>query len=399
MGVTEVSHRSSTFQQVVDDAEASLRQLLGIGDNFAILFTQGGGTEQFSATALNLMARHAKTYPEYWNKQAAAAGSSTSRVRGPPADYAISGSWSAKAFKEAARLSFNSHAAFDSRKDVPGSNGRFGAIPPVEQWRLSPTDDVPPAFLYYCDNETVDGVEFGAGSSPGGFPVESLPASYLEKVPLVADMSSNILSRRIPHLDKHALIFFGAQKNVGPSGVTIIIIRKDMIVDPDESTIRDAGGPLIPTTLVYKNLLDNKSMYNTPPMFSIYVSGLVFKDLLENGGGVQGAEQRSAEKSKMVHDVLEQSEGLYVATVPQKDVRSRMNVTFRICSTEGKQDDALEAAFVKFCAKRGIMQVKGHRSVGGIRTSLYNAVTVEQTKKLVDAMLEFAKEVNAGSAK
>ncbi len=391
MGITEVSHRSSTFQKVCDHAEAALRQLLNIPDSYAVLFTQGGGTEQFSATVLNLMARHAKLYPDAW-RQSQQSGSSG--VRGPKADYAISGSWTAKAFKEASRLGFDPHAVFDSRKDGENANGKFGSIPPVSQWRLSDTSGAaPPAFLYYCDNETVDGVEFGSDAT--GFPVEELPAEYLEKVPLVADMSSNILSRRIPHLEKHALIFFGAQKNVGPSGVTVVIVRKELVVDPDDKLVREVGGPAIPTTLVYKNLVDNKSLYNTPPMFSIYVSGLVFQDLLDNGGGVLAAEQRSREKAKLVYDFIDGSDGLYVGTVKQKDVRSRMNVTFRVCKA-GQPDDALEAAFVKLCAAKGIQQVKGHRSVGGIRTSLYNAVTVEQTRVLVQAMKEFAEQVKQG---
>ncbi|KDN52706.1 PLP-dependent transferase [Tilletiaria anomala UBC 951] len=428
MGVTEISHRSSTFQKIVEEAEQDLRQLLGISDEFAVFFTQGGGTEQFSAVALNLMARHMAKYPKYWQRQqasiakaAAAAtgadGPSQLRPCGPPADYAISGSWSAKASKEASRLGFDSRAVFDSRKDVEGSQGKFGAIPPVHTWRLSPissTDDgvdAPPAFLYYCDNETVDGVEYNFpsndtsdGGGKRGFPVDALPASYVANVPLVADMSSNILSRRIPHLSSHALIFFGAQKNVGPSGVTIVIVKRQFIVDPDEA-LRAAGlwsAPRIPTTLVYKNLLDNSSLYNTPPMFSIYVSGLVFKDLLQPAhGGVHGAEERSEQKAHAMYSLIDSSL-VFVPTVRQKEVRSRMNVTFRLQrppqsgGAAAGPDEQLEAAFVKACAAAGIVQVKGHRSVGGIRTSLYNAVTLEQTDKLVQVMRDFAAQVEAG---
>lgn len=392
MGITEISHRSSTFQAIVDKAEADLRSLLGIGDEFAVLFTQGGGTEQFSATALNLMARHAQQYPDFWRKQAdqpRVAGKR--RVRGPPADYAISGSWSAKAFKEATRLGFDAKAVFDSRK-APGAEGKFGAIPEPASWTLSPHDEVPPAFLYYCDNETVDGVEYNfQADGKQGFCVGDIPTAYLEKVPLVADMSSNILSRPIPDLERHALIFFGAQKNVGPPGVTILIVRRDLVVDPDAAICQEVDLPAIPTTLVYKNLLDNKSLYNTPSMFSIYVSGLVFEDLLKNRGGVTGAGERSAQKSEAVYSTLD-ALPIYRPTVASKQARSRMNITFRIVGADGKPDEVLEAAFVKACTAKAITQVKGHRSVGGIRTSLYNAVTVEHAERLVSVLKDFAAQ-------
>lgn len=374
MGLTELSHRSGTFKIVIESAESNLRQLLRIPDDYAVLFTQGGGTEQFSATALNLIAHHAAKNPDY---VASHGGKS------PPIDYAITGSWSSKAYKESQRLGFTVNTAVDSRK-ATGSDGKFGIIPPVSQWNLSNVKDQP-AMLYYCDNETVDGVEF---PSPG-FPISDLPKEYRENVPIVADCSSNILSRPID-IASHSIVFFGAQKNVGPSGVTVVIIKKSLLdVHPDQGVPH--GGPRIPTTLVYKNLADNASLYNTPPMFSIHVSGLVFAHLLKNEGGVQGAEQRSREKSQLVYALLDAQDSIFIPTVKQPSARSRMNVTFRIGAQRGATtpDDAVEDKFVKYCQKHDIYQVKGHRSVGGIRTSLYNAVTVEQVQKLEKVMRDF----------
>ncbi|KAE8216670.1 hypothetical protein CF327_g182 [Tilletia walkeri] len=374
MGVTEISHRSSAFKTIIDKAEADLRALLDIPDSYAVLFQQGGGTEQFSATALNLLAAHAVRNPDY---------QSAGQAQGPPADYAITGSWSAKAYKEAQRLGIRAHAVIDARK-LPDSNGKFGSIPALTEWNFSKAEDKP-AFLYYCDNETVDGVEY---ASPG-FPIDQLPEDYRKSVPIIADCSSNILSRPID-IRAHAIVFFGAQKNVGPSGVTVVIVRRDLIVDPDQGVPH--GGPRIPVTLVYKNSADNSSLYNTPPMFSIYTSGLVFADLLNKKGGVQGAAERSATKSGLVYNAIDASQGIFVPTVRQPDVRSRMNVTFRICGADGSPSDELETAFVKACAEKDIQQVKGHRSVGGIRTSLYNAVTVEQVQVLVGVMEAFVKK-------
>jgi phosphoserine aminotransferase len=375
MGLTELSHRSATFQRVLSAAEADLRSLLAVPDDYAVLFMQGGGTEQFSATALNLLAAHAVAHPDYVAQHPA----------GPPCDYAVSGSWTAKAISEAKRLGANARAVFDARK-LPGADGRFGAIPPVAEWQLSAAEEKP-AMLYYCDNETVDGVEY---ASPG-FPIAELPQAYRESVPLVADCSSNILSRPID-VAAHAIVFFGAQKNVGPAGVTVVIVRRSLIAEhPDKGVAH--GGPRIPTTLVYKQHADNGSLYNTPPMFAIYASGLVFADLLRNRGGVTGAASRADMKSGAVYDVIASSNGLFQPTVRQADVRSRMNICFRVCGADGAPSEARETAFVARCKEAGIEQVKGHRSVGGIRTSLYNAVTPEQTLVLVDVMKAFVKEM------
>lgn len=379
MGLTELSHRSGTFKKVVESAEADLRALLNIPQDFAILFQQGGGTEQFAATALNLLAHHATENPEYIEQH---------NGTGPPCDYLVTGSWTSKAFKEAKRLGVNANMAVDARKH---NDGRFGVVPPVDQWQLSDVQEKP-AMLYYCDNETVDGVEFPMP----GFPVEGLPEAYRKTVPLVADCSSNILSRPID-VAAHTIVFFGAQKNVGPSGVTIVIAKRSLF-DKDPDLGVPHGGPRIPSTLAYKNAIDNASLYNTPPMFSIYTSALVFHDLLHNKGGVQGAAQRAERKSSSIYKIIDDSQGVYQATVTQPSARSRMNITFRIGRPgTNKPDGALEDAFVQACAARGITQVKGHRSVGGIRTSLYNAVTEEQTAVLEDVMKQFAQQIRSGS--
>lgn len=379
MGLTELSHRSSTFQSVVERAEADVRALLQVPSEYVVLFQQGGGTEQFAATALNLLAHHAIQHPRYIDEHGG---------QGPPCDYVITGSWTSKAYKEAKRLGVNAHVALDARQH---NHGQFGVIPGVEEWHVSAVEDKP-AMLYYCDNETVDGVEF---PSPG-FPLHELPEAYRTSVPLVADCSSNILSRPID-IAAHAIVFFGAQKNVGPPGVTVVLARQSLFAcDPDQGIPH--GGPRIPATLAYKNAMDHRSLYNTPPMFSIYAAGLVFADLLYNKGGLQGAAARAVQKSGAVYRVMDASGGVYVPTVRQASARSRMNITFRIHrpGQEAKPDDKLEEAFVQACAQRGITQVKGHRSVGGIRTSLYNAVTVEQTHVLVDVMQAFADKVRHG---
>lgn len=379
MGLIELSHRSGTFKKVIEKAESDLRSLLDIPEDYCVLFQQGGGTEQFSATALNLLAHHAIANPDYVSKHNGAT---------PPCDYVVTGSWTAKAIKEAKRLGINAKLAVDARQH---NDGKFGVIPPVSQWTLSDAKADQPAMLYYCDNETVDGVEF---PSPG-FPIQDLPEEYRKNVPIVADCSSNILSRPID-VRAHSIIFFGAQKNVGPSGVTVVIAKRSLFnVDPDQGVPN--GGPRIPCTLAYKNAIDNGSLYNTPPMFSIYTSGLVFADLLNNKGGVKGATERAKAKSEAVYKVIDESKGIFKPTVKQATARSRMNVTFRICQAgKDEPDSSLEDEFVKRCSAKGIEQVKGHRSVGGIRTSLYNAVSVEQTQLLVSVMEDFAQQIRQG---
>lgn len=363
MGVTELSHRSSTFKKLLSQAEADLRTLLDIPQEYAVLFLQGGGTEQFSATLLNLLALYASK--------------NRGRATPPPVDYVLTGTWSNKAVKEAHRLTSRVNVVCDIRPTIQDPSA---SIPAPETWKLSSLDDAP-AMLYYCDNETIDGFEM-----PMDF-IQRLPKEYRERVPIVADCSSNILSRPID-VRAHSLIFFGAQKNIGPSGTTIVIVRRDLVVDPD--AVEASYLMPLPTTLVYKHYMDNDSLYNTPPMFPIYISSLVFKKLLDDGG-IKAAQERAETKSKMVYDALEAYPTVYKPTVAHAHTRSHMNLTFRILDKNtGSPSEEAEAQFVALCAEHHILQVKGHRSVGGIRTSLYNAVTIEQAQCLVDVLHKFA---------
>jgi len=365
IGVTELSHRSSTFKNLIVQAENDLRSLLDIPTEYAILFLQGGGTEQFSATLLNLLAAHAAKH----NGQGGA----------PPVDYVVSGAWSGKAYKEARRLYEPVRQVVDLRKNIGDTNQ---PIPAPSSWNLSSIDENP-AMLYYCDNETIDGFEF-----PPDF-IQQLPEEYRQRVPIVADCSSNILSRPID-IRSHAVVFFGAQKNVGPSGVTVVIVRRDLVVDTD--AVQQSYYPRIPTTMVYKNAMDNGSLYNTPPIFPIYVSGLVFRKLVEEGG-VARAQERARTRAKFVYDELEQHPTVFKPTVAHADFRSKMNLTFRILDTNtGEPSETEEARFVKLCDENKVVQVKGHRSVGGIRISLYNASTLEMAQKVVSLMEQFIQK-------
>ncbi|MBW0466202.1 hypothetical protein O181_005917 [Austropuccinia psidii MF-1] len=365
MGLIELSHRSKTFQNLNLDTQNDLRSLLGVPENFEILFMQGGGLLQFSCAVMNLLNRFRldrRTKPE-------------DVVR---ADYLITGSWSAKAAAEATRLGCLVNVVADSRHFSSDSKS-FTSIPDPKSWKLSHADQPSsaPAFLFYCDNETVNGVEM---ASPG-FPISSLPQFY-QDVPLVADMSSNILSRKIPYdlWKRLGIVFAGAQKNMGPSGLTIAIVRQDLIIDLDQAL--PYGGLRVPAMLSYKNMAEHQSLYNTPPMFSIYVSGLVFKDLLKKGG-IEQIEQINYAKAKILYQVIDGSQGFYVNNI-QSSARSRMNVVFRC-----QGGVSVEEKFIAEAEKIGIKQVKGHRSVGGIRASLYNAVTLENVNSLCKFMLEF----------
>lgn len=364
MGVTELSHRSSTFQALLTKAEEDLRALLDIPPEYAVLFLQGGGTEQFSATLLNLLAAHTSKHG--------------AQSTPPPVDYVVTGAWSNKAVKEARRLHSRVNIACDLRSRHGDASA---ATPAVDEWKLSPLEDKP-AMFYYCDNETIDGYEM-----PRDF-LKSLPEDYRKSVPIVADCSSNVLSRPID-VRAHAIIYFGAQKNIGPSGLTMAIVRRDLVVDPD-SLPADYRAP-IPTTLVYKNQVDNGSLYNTPPMFPIYVSSLVFAKLLKEGG-VAESDRVAKAKSDLLYQTLLAHPQVFKPVIAHEHVRSRMNVTFRVLDkATGEVSPDAEDRLVKHCAAARILQVKGHRSVGGIRTSIYSAVTLEQVKKVAEVLDQFAQ--------
>ncbi|XP_062124477.1 probable phosphoserine aminotransferase [Drosophila sulfurigaster albostrigata] len=326
ISVMEMSHRSSNYAKIHDLAIADLRELLNIPKNYKVLLMQGGGTGQFAAVAMNLI------------------GSTGT------ADYVITGSWSSKAAKEAAQ--------YGKVNAVLPKFDKYVDVPRQEEWKLDPNA----SYVYYCDNETVEGVEFDFIPEVGN-------------VPLACDMSSNFLSRPFD-VSKFGLIFAGAQKNIGPAGVTIIIVREDLI---------GKHLKLTPSVLNFELMDKNNSLLNTPPTFGIYVMGLVLQWIKRNGG-VAGMSQLANAKSKLIYDIINSSNGFYYCPVESR-VRSHMNVPFRIGSAAG--NDALEKEFLAKAEAEGMIQLKGHRSVGGIRASIYNAVTLDETQKLAKLMLAF----------
>jgi len=340
IGLTELSHRSSHFQNLVKDAESDLRTLLEIPDNFDVVFLQGGGLSQFAMVPMNLVSA--------WKLKNASSQS-------PRLDYVVSGSWSHKACGEARRLGYDVNVVVDGRA-LSDDKKTFGThlLPDESQWSWqdpspstsSSSSSSLPAFVYYCSNETVNGIEI---------PPPRLPEHYKD-VPIVADMSSNIASRSIPWKGNNfGLIYAGAQKNLGPAGCTIVIVRKDLVADPDQAVAY--GGDRIPAMMSYKSHVDSGSLYNTPPMFSIYVCSLVFKYLLELGG-VAKIDEVNEMKARSVYAAIDESEGFYSARVVE-GFRSRMNVCFGVPGQDGQR----ETRFIAEADKAGIKQIKGHRWV------------------------------------
>ncbi|KAM7360263.1 phosphoserine aminotransferase [Cochliomyia hominivorax] len=327
ISVMEMSHRSSTYDKIHKGAINTLRELLNVPDNYQILFMQGGGTGQFAAVCMNLIRRTGT------------------------ADYAVTGTWSSKAAKEATQ--------YGKVNLVLPKFSKYTTIPRLNTWNLDPNA----SYVYYCDNETVDGVEFDF--------VPEIPGD----VPLVCDMSSNFLSRMVD-VKRYGVIFAGAQKNIGPSGTTVIIIREDLLGHHIKET---------PSILNFSLMAKNESLLNTPPTFGIYVMSLIFQWIKRNGG-VEGMSKNSTIKSKLIYNVIDKSNGFFYCPV-DVNVRSRMNIPFRIGSAQG--NESLEKTFLAKAESEGMIQLKGHRSVGGIRASLYNAVTIEETQKLANLMLKF----------
>ncbi|GJJ12417.1 hypothetical protein Clacol_006659 [Clathrus columnatus] len=366
IGITELSHRSKEFGALVKRLESSIREQLNVPSSHSILFTQGGGSGQFSAVVLNLLARHRLLYPDLSNDD---------RVM----DYVVTGSWSKKALEEAKRLGGGRvNVVVDGRQSSKDGKS-FDNIPSYDRWSISPN----PAFIYYCENETVDGVQFSSDpTSHQAFPHHLIhnPSTTC----LVADFSSSFMSRPIPYLANHALIYAGAQKNIGPSGLTILIIRQDLLVDTDAAA--KLGANPVPYTMAYKTLSDNNSLYNTPPMFSIYVAALVLEQLKAKGS-LQYLEKVNREKAGLLYATLQEGERRGIVKIKVKEgSRSWMNVTFEILG--GTEKEFLEGA-----EQRGFRQLKGHRSVGGIRVSLYNAITLEQVQRLAEYLHEFYESV------
>ena len=325
MSVMEMSHRSKTFAQIIEDAESDLRDLLSIPDEYAVLFLQGGASQQFAAIPMNMM------------------------LDGK-ADYIVSGSWSKKAFKEAQLFG-------DAQCIASSEDGNFSYIPDCSDLPIREDAD----YVYICENETIYGTKYHELPNTKG------------KV-LVADVSSCFLSEPAD-ITKYGVMYGGVQKNIGPAGVAIDIIRKDLI---KEETL-----PNTPTMLKWKTQYDNDSLYNTPPAYGIYICGLVFK-WLKAQGGLEAMKKRNEEKAQLLYDFLDQSK-LFKGTARKED-RSIMNVPF----VTGDAD--LDAKFVAEAKAAGIESIKGHRSVGGMRASIYNAMPREGVEALVAFMEKFEKE-------
>jgi phosphoserine aminotransferase len=325
MSILEISHRSKTFEAILDQAIADARELAGIPANYHVLFLQGGASLQFSMVPMNLL------------------------TTGQPADYIVTGSWGQKAVKEAKKVGpVNVAATLEAEN--------FKRLPKADEIRLTPNA----AYVHFTSNETIHGVEF-----------EAEPA--VADVPLVCDTSSDMFSRPID-VSKYALIYAGAQKNLGPSGVTLVILREDMLARSPAA---------LATMLNYNTHAKEKSLYNTPPCFAIYTFGLVMKWLKANGG-LAGIAERNARKAGKLYAEIDRT-GFYRGHA-QKDCRSNMNVTFRLPSED------LEAEFVKQSKANGMDGLKGHRSVGGLRASIYNAFPEEGVDALVAFMREFEKK-------
>jgi phosphoserine aminotransferase len=325
MSVMEVGHRGKEFGSILSSAEQDLRDLMNIPSNYKILFLQGGAHLQFSMIPLNLLAGKAS------------------------ADYINTGEWSKKGIEEAKKFGKVNVAASSADKN-------FSYIPAFDQWKPDPSA----AYLHYTTNETIGGLEFNWLPRVGD-------------VPLVADMSSNILSREYD-VSKFGLIYAGAQKNIGPAGICVVIVREDLL---------GKAAPNTPTMLDYKIHADNGSMYNTPPTYGIYISGLVFQWLKRNGG-VSAMEKVNIAKSTLLYDAIDRSSGFYNCPVAHSD-RSRMNVAFTLKNAD------LDAEFLKQAEAQGLLQLKGHRSVGGMRASIYNAMPLQGVQVLAGFMQDFCK--------
>ncbi len=323
MSVMEMSHRGSEYMSIQAEAEKDLRELLAVPANYKVLFLQGGATTQFAAIPMNLL--RGKT----------------------SADYVNTGEWAKKAIKEAKIFCKVNIAASSEDKN-------FTYAPPQAAWQLSKDA----AYVHVCTNETIGGVEFNWIPETGD-------------VPLVADMSSHILSRPVD-VSRYGMIYAGAQKNIGPAGLAIVIVREDLLGQTLPGT---------PMMLDYKVQADNESMLNTPPTYSVYIAGLTFQ-WLKRGGGLAAIERLNIAKSKLIYDLIDGGD-FYRSPVAISD-RSRMNIPFTL------RDEKLDDAFLKGAKQNGMLQLKGHRSVGGMRASIYNAMPLAGVTSLVEYMRDFA---------
>jgi phosphoserine aminotransferase len=328
MGVMEMSHRGKEFIAIHADAESRLRRLLAVPPEFHILFMQGGGLGENAIVPMNLS-------------------------RGGAVDVVVTGSWSEKSLKEAGKYA-------DAQAAASNATDGYAAIPPVESWQLRPEA----AYVHLCSNETIHGVEF-----------QTLPdlAARGCQAPLVVDCSSHILSRPMDW-SKIGLAFAGAQKNIGPAGVTLVFVRDDLL---------SQALSICPSAFNYKTVADAGSMYNTPPTYGIYIAGLVFQ-WVEQQGGVAEMERRAIEKASLLYQCLERSQGFYRNPVAP-EARSRMNVPFFLAN------EALNEPFLAGARAAGLLQLKGHKSVGGMRASIYNAMPLAGVQALVHYLNDFAQ--------
>lgn len=328
MGVMEMSHRGKHFTAIAAQAEADLRELLAVPANYRILFMQGGAVALNAIIPLNLLGERSS------------------------ADYVLTGSWSQKSAREALKYG-QVHLAASAEASA------FTTVPAMADWQLS----ADPAYLFVCTNETIGGVEYGFDPD-----LASLGRGELA---LVADMSSHILSRPVD-VSKYGLIFAGAQKNVGAAGLTLVIVREDLL---------GRAHPHCPSVFDFKVLAEHNSMYNTPPTYAIYIAGLVFQ-WLKREGGLAAMEARNIAKAKLLYDFLDGND--FYRTRVDPAWRSRMNLPFLLC------DERHNASFLAEAEAAGLMQLKGHKSVGGMRASLYNAMPLAGVQALVDFMADFA---------
>ncbi|KAH0445018.1 phosphoserine aminotransferase [Colletotrichum camelliae] len=386
LGIAEHSHRSEIATKILEEAKADLTTYLDIPSDYEILFMQAGGSGEFSATVYNFVGAWVARQRDAVLKRLGATEDTPEVIaelrkivdEKLKLDYLVTGGWSQKASAEAARLLGSEfvNVAADARKV---NDGKFGKIPDEKDWKLSEGA----AMVYYCDNETVDGVEFP------GFPASLAPKDNGEGPIVVADMSSNILSRRVP-VKNYSAIFFGAQKNLGLTGVTVVVTKKSLLAaQPSPALMRKLGLPISPIVLSYETIAKNNSLYNTLSIFDVYVAGQVLKKLLRTfPDKAAGQEAVANKKASLIYTALEAHPDVY-RIVPDKSVRSRMNICFRV--TKGGDVDATEKAFLKEATSIGLTGLKGHRSVGGIRASNYNSIPLEGAEKLAAFIESFAK--------
>ncbi len=323
-GVCEISHRSPEFAEVIESAESRVRSLMSVPEGYSVLFIQGGASMQFAMIPMNLM------------------------LEGSFAEYADTGSWSAKAMKEAAGFG-------EPRICASSREAGYTFIPEPDDWNMS--DEA--SYLHITSNNTIAGTQY-----------HFFPDSA---VPLIADMSSDILSRQVD-VSRFGLIYAGAQKNIGPSGVALVVLRKDLL---------ERSGERMPTMLNYNTYVEKNSMFNTPPTFAIYMIGLVL-EWLENKGGILAVEEINDAKSEALYEAIDSTD--FYRSPVRADSRSKMNVVFRL------PEEDLEKKFISEAADEGLVGLKGHRSVGGIRASIYNAMPLKGIELLIDFMAGFEKK-------